>query len=75
MSRGDFWCWFTSPSPARSGDLNKLVFVVKEGKRFVTSMQLPEFGMGLDFVMPDKPIIVVRHPGADFVEFARGEPE
>ena len=44
------------PAPAGSADLNKLVFVVREGKRFVRSMQLPEFGMGLDFIVPDKPV-------------------
>jgi hypothetical protein len=43
-----------APEPATSRDLNKLVFVMKDGKRFVSSMQLPEFGMGLAFVVQDK---------------------
>jgi hypothetical protein len=44
-----------APEPVSSGDVNKLVFVIKDGKRFVSSMQLPEFGMGLAFVVQEKP--------------------
>jgi hypothetical protein len=41
--------------PIRAGDPNKLTFVIRDGKRFVSSMQLPEFGMNLAFLVQDKP--------------------
>jgi hypothetical protein len=55
-----------APEPVRSGDLNKLVFVVRDGKRFVSSMQLPEFGMGLAFIVQDKPA----HSGKQMAQVA-----
>jgi len=39
--------------PKSSAEVNKLVFGVKEGQRFVSSMQLPEFGVSLAFAAPE----------------------
>ncbi len=55
-----------APEPVGSGDLNKLIFVVRDGKRFVSSMQLPEFGMGLAFIVQDKPT----HSGKQIAQVA-----
>jgi len=44
-----------APEQVRLGDLNQLTFVIRDGKRFVSSMQLPEFGMNLAFIVQDKP--------------------
>ena len=55
-----------APEPVTSGDLNRLVFVVKDGKRFVRSMQLPEFGVDLAFIVQDKPA----HSGKQIAQVA-----
>jgi hypothetical protein len=44
------------PESGSSADVNKLVFGVKEGQHFVSSMQLPEFGLTVDFTVPEKPL-------------------
>jgi hypothetical protein len=44
------------PEPRSSADVNKLVFGMKAGQRFVSSMQLPGFGLTVDFTVPEKPL-------------------
>jgi hypothetical protein len=62
-----FFALVRPPEPRSSGDANKLVFGIKEGQRFVSSMQLPEFGMSLAFAMPE----MLAHSGK---QMARAEP-
>jgi len=56
------------PETGDSADVNRLVFGMKEGQRYVRSMRLPEFGLTMDFTLPDK----LAHPGK---QLARAETE
>ena len=41
-----------STAPTRSGSLDRLVLVSREGKTFVQSMELPYYGLTLNFKVP-----------------------
>jgi hypothetical protein len=56
------------PETGDSADVNRLVFGMKEGQRYVRSMRLPEFGLTMEFTLPDK----LAHPGK---QLARAETE
>jgi hypothetical protein len=43
------------PELKSSGEVNKLVFGMKEGQPFVSSMELPGFGLTVGFTAPEKP--------------------
>jgi hypothetical protein len=43
------------PESASSANLSKLVLVTKDGRTFVSSMQLAKYGVRFDFVVPDEP--------------------
>jgi hypothetical protein len=54
------------PETSNAADADELVFAMKEGQRYVSSMRLPEFGLTMDFTLPDK----LAHPGK---QLARAE--
>jgi hypothetical protein len=55
-ARYGFFMMIHSSETARSTDLSKLVLVTKGDQRFVSSMQLANSGVTLDFAVPDEPV-------------------
>jgi hypothetical protein len=49
-----FMLLVTDAEASRPSDLSQLVVVARAKERFVTTMQLPEFGMTLHFAVPDE---------------------
>lgn len=50
--RAGFMMLATEVEPSQSSEMSRLVVVSREGGKFVSTMQLPEFGVTLHFVVP-----------------------